>query len=72
MKVQNQKTLNYKDEIQKENFTGRKTENDLYYRGKILLTLKNIIILIIDSILLCCGPFSLVHFIFLKTLTFHE
>jgi len=33
MKVQNQKTSNYKDEIQKENFTEGKTENDLYYRG---------------------------------------
>jgi len=32
MKVQNQKTSNYKDEIQKENFTGVKTKNDLYYR----------------------------------------
>jgi len=33
MKVQNQKTSNYKDEIQEENFTGGKTRNDLYYRG---------------------------------------
>jgi len=33
MKVQNQKTSNYKDEIQKEKFTGGKTGNDLYYRG---------------------------------------
>jgi len=33
MKVQNQKTSNYKDEIEKENFTGGKIENDLYYRG---------------------------------------
>jgi len=41
MKVKNQKTSNYKDEIQKENFTGWKTENDLFYRGvKTLLTLK--------------------------------
>jgi len=33
MKVQNQKTSNYKDGIQKENFTGGKTENDIYYKG---------------------------------------
>jgi len=39
MKVQNQKTSNYKDKIQKENFTGGKTGNDLYYKGKTLLTL---------------------------------
>jgi len=33
MKVQNQKTSNYKDEIQKKKFTREKTENNLYYRG---------------------------------------
>jgi len=33
MKVQNQNSSNYKDEIQKKYFTGGKTENDLYYRG---------------------------------------
>jgi len=33
MKVQNKKTSNYKDEIQKKKFTERKTRNDLYYRG---------------------------------------
>jgi len=33
MKVQNQKSSNYKDEIQKIYFTGGKTENDLYYKG---------------------------------------
>jgi len=40
MKVQNQKSSNYKDEIQKKYFIGAKTGNDLYYRGsKTLLTL---------------------------------
>jgi len=40
MKVQNQKSSNYKDEIQKKYFTGGKTRNELYYRGgKTLLTL---------------------------------
>jgi hypothetical protein len=38
MKAKN--TSNYKDEIQKKHFTRRKIENDLYYRGKALLTLK--------------------------------
>jgi len=33
MKAQNQKTSNYKDGIQKENFTKEKTENVLYYKG---------------------------------------
>jgi len=33
------KSSNYKDEIQKKYFTEMKTENDLYYRGKALLTL---------------------------------
>jgi len=33
MKVQNQKTSNYKDEIQKKKFTKKKPKNDLYYRG---------------------------------------
>ena len=39
MKVKNQKSSNYKDEIQKKYFTGDKTGNDLYYKGKTLLTL---------------------------------
>jgi len=39
MKVQNQKTSNYKAEIQKIKFT-EKIENDLCYRSKELLTLK--------------------------------
>jgi len=38
MKVQNQKSSNYKDEIQKQYSTRGKTENELYYRGKTLLT----------------------------------
>jgi len=33
MKVQNQKSSNYKDEIQKKYFIGSKTGNDIYYRG---------------------------------------
>jgi len=32
MKVQNQKSSNYKDEIQKIYFTEDKIENNLYYR----------------------------------------
>jgi len=36
MKVQNEKSSNYKDEIKKK-FTGGKTENNLYYRSKTLL-----------------------------------
>jgi len=32
MKVQNQKSSNYKDEIQTKYFTGSKTENKLYYK----------------------------------------
>jgi len=39
MKVQNQKTSNYKDEIQKENFTGGKPEMTYITGGKTLLTL---------------------------------
>jgi len=39
MKVQNQKTSNYKDEIQKENFTGGKPEMTYITGSKILLTL---------------------------------
>ena len=39
MKVQNQKTSNYKDEIQKENFTGGKLEMTYITGGKTLLTL---------------------------------
>jgi len=38
MKVQNQKTSNYKDEIQKENFTGKKPEITYITGGKTLLT----------------------------------
>jgi len=33
MKVQNEKSSNYKDEIQKKYFAGGKTGNGLYYRG---------------------------------------
>jgi len=33
MKVQNEKSSNYKDEIQKKYFTRGKTGNGLYYRG---------------------------------------
>jgi len=40
MKVQNQKTSNYKDEIQKENFTEGKPEMTYITGGKTLLTLK--------------------------------
>ena len=40
MKVQNQKTSNYKDEIQKENFTGEKPKMAYITGGKTLLTLK--------------------------------
>jgi len=39
IKVQNQKTLNYNDEIQKENFTGRKPKMTYITGGKTLLTL---------------------------------
>jgi len=39
MKIQNQKTSNYKDKIQKENFTGKKPEMTYITGGKILLTL---------------------------------
>jgi len=39
MKVQNQKTSNYKDEIQKENFIRRKTGNVYITGGKTLFTL---------------------------------
>jgi len=38
MKVQNQKTLNYKDEIQKENFTREKLKMTYITGGKALLT----------------------------------
>jgi len=39
MKIQNQKTSNYKDEIQKENFTRGKPEMTYITGGKTLLTL---------------------------------
>jgi len=39
MKVQNQKTSNYKGKIQKENFTGEKPEMTYITGGKALLTL---------------------------------
>jgi len=42
LKVQNQKTSNYKDEIQKENFTWGKPEMTYITGGKTLLTLKEI------------------------------
>ena len=42
MKVQNQKSSDYKDEIQKKYFIEGKTENELYYKGKTLLTQKYI------------------------------
>jgi len=42
MKVQNQKTLNYKDEFQKENFTGEKPEMTYITGDKVLLTLESI------------------------------
>jgi len=38
MKVQNQKSSNYKDEIQKKYFTGVKPEMTYITEGKILLT----------------------------------
>jgi len=41
MKVQNQKTSNYKDGIQKENFTGEKPEMTYLIEGKTLLIQKN-------------------------------
>jgi len=40
MKVQNQKTSNYKGGIQKENFTGEKPEITYITGGKTLLTLE--------------------------------
>ena len=33
MKVQNQKSSDYKDEIPKKKIIGRKIGNDIYYRG---------------------------------------
>jgi len=42
MKVQNQKTSNYKDEIQKENFTGEKPKMTYITWRKTLLTLYSI------------------------------
>jgi len=39
MKVQNQKTSNYKDEIQNENFTGENQKWPILQGGKTLLTL---------------------------------
>jgi len=41
MKVQNQKTSNYKDGIQNENFT-KKNRKLPILQGKVLLTLKSI------------------------------
>jgi len=45
MKVQNQKSSNYKDQIQKNYFTGVKPEMSYITGGKTLLTL-NLMILI--------------------------